>query len=65
MFFFLVWYEVNKGALSASGYSSREELMKAQERAYHQIDSEDIPDQFAAEILKAKFPELLGLQMAA
>ena len=45
------WYKQNQPAIAAAGYSSRGQLIEAQEEAYHALDSEDFPDQFAVQVM--------------
>ena len=52
------WYTTNEKILSQKGYPTRESIVEAQERAYHSINTEDIPDQFASKVIKEHFNKL-------
>lgn len=43
-------WNVHSHAFRANGFPTKEKLLKAQEKAYHSIRSEDVPDRFAAEV---------------
>ncbi len=53
------WYEENKEVIEKNGYKSKSELLEVQERAYHELETERFPDNFAATIIKKNREDFL------
>ena len=57
------WYMDNAAIIEKQGYNglySKQEIITAQEIAYHSIETEMIPDRFAASVLLKNKKEIFG-----